>query len=57
MKKLRLRCEDLRVESFPTAPALEEPGTVRAHEATPTCPHNCLTENGGSICNLTHNCG
>ena len=56
MKKLRLRSEDLRVESFPTSPALEETGTVWAHAATPSCPFNCLTQDGGSICNLTHNC-
>ena len=37
MKKLRLHCEELRVESFPTAPSAEEPGTVNGHAATPDC--------------------
>jgi hypothetical protein len=58
MKKLRLNREDLRVESFPTAPAAEEPGTVNAHAGTlipPSCPVTCQTYDD-TICGLTHGC-
>lgn len=50
MKKLRLSCEDLRVESFPTAPATEEPGTVHAHAATEGCGGTLV---GGSCPKVT----
>ena len=66
MKKLRLDCEELRVESFPTdATAGEQGGTVRGHDATPTCTATLV---GGScpqvtcrtyddtLCGLTRGC-
>lgn len=37
MKKLRLNCEELRVESFLTVAATNALGTVEAHAATPDC--------------------
>jgi hypothetical protein len=42
MKKLLLNAEELRVESFPTAVAAEERGTVQAHFATQG--HTCVVE-------------
>jgi hypothetical protein len=67
MKKLRLDCDALRVESFPTDHAADEhTGTVRAYGATPTCTTATLV--GGScpqatcktyddtFCGLTHGC-
>jgi hypothetical protein len=39
MTKLKLRMDELRVESFPVeVRAAEARGTVRAHEAAPTMP-------------------
>jgi hypothetical protein len=58
MKKLRLNCEELRVESFPTAAAAEESGTVNAHAATllpPSCPATCQTYDD-TICGVSHGC-
>ena len=34
MKTLRLDCEELEIESFRTAPASADVGTIRAQEAT-----------------------
>lgn len=58
MKKLRLSCEDLRVESFPMARPAVEAGTVRGHAGTlvpPSCPVACETYDD-SVCGLTHGC-
>jgi hypothetical protein len=70
MKKLRLHVEELKVESFPTAPTAEERGTVRANGAVtrdggnctdtntflpPSCPVACET-NDDSVCALTWPC-
>ena len=58
MKKLRLKLEDLAVESFPTASPADERGTVRGHEATPGCVTesctNCTYDD--TICGLTWHC-
>lgn len=66
MKKLRLDCENLRVESFPTATAAGEAGTVHGLAATPDCTQTLV---GGScpkvtcqtyddtFCGLTRACG
>jgi hypothetical protein len=65
MKKLRLSCEDLRVESFATAPPAEEPGTVHAHAATPdcgatlvgvSCPRATCQTYDDTFCGLTQAC-
>jgi hypothetical protein len=66
MKKLRLDCEKLRVESFPTAPAAEAAGTVHGLAATPDCPVSltgascpnvtCQTYDD-TFCGLTRACG
>jgi hypothetical protein len=65
MKKLRLNCEELCVESFPTAPAAEEPGTVHGHAATPdcaatlvggSCPRVTCQTYDDTFCGLTHGC-
>lgn len=45
MNKLKLRLDDLRIESFRTAPANEQKGTVRGKEGTcvdyGTCCYSC----------------
>ena len=65
MKKLRLNCEELRVESFPTASAVEEPGTVDGHAATPdcaatlvggSCPRATCQTYDDTFCGLTRGC-
>ncbi|HEU0301322.1 MAG TPA: hypothetical protein VFR37_17790 [Longimicrobium sp.] len=66
MKKLRLDCEELRVESFPTNPAADErAGTVRGHAATPTCtatlvggscPQATCQTYDDTLCGLTRGC-
>lgn len=64
MKKLRLRIDDLTVESFPTASTDGAHGTVRAHDATddcketlapPSCPVACETYDD-TICGLSQAC-
>jgi hypothetical protein len=53
MKKLRLDAEDLRVESFPTAPAAEDAGTVHANVATlapPSCPAQLCRTYDDTLC-------
>jgi hypothetical protein len=65
MKKLRLNCEELRVESFPTAAATGAPGTVQAHAATPdcgatlvgnSCPRATCQTYDDTFCGLTQAC-
>jgi hypothetical protein len=65
MKKLRLDCEDLRVESFAIAPPDEQTGTVRAYDATPdctatiaggSCPKVTCQTYDDTFCGLTHGC-
>jgi hypothetical protein len=59
MKKLRLDAEDLRVESFPTAPAAEDAGTVHANVATlapPSCPAQVCQTYDDTLCGLTRGC-
>jgi hypothetical protein len=65
MKKLRLDCEDLRVESFATAPAAAEAGTVHGHAATEgyggtfvgaSCPQAVCKTYDDTLCGLTHGC-
>lgn len=60
MKKLRLDWDALQVESFPTAPAPDDPGTVQAYAvgtlAPPSCPVACETYDD-TFCGLTHVCG
>jgi hypothetical protein len=58
MKKLRLDWEDLEVESFPTAPAVDPTGTVHANVGTllpPSCPVACETYDD-TVCGLSHGC-
>jgi hypothetical protein len=59
MKKLRLNAEDLTVESFATASAMDERGTVRGAEATEGCKvtescTNCTYDD--TLCGLTMAC-
>jgi hypothetical protein len=65
MKKLRLDCENLRVESFPTAPAAEAAGTVHGLAATPecvgtlvggSCPKATCQTYDDTFCGLTRAC-
>lgn len=59
MKKLRLNCEELRVESFPTAPAAEEIGTVHGHGGTlvgASCPEAVCKTYDDTLCGLTQGC-
>ncbi|HEX2078949.1 MAG TPA: hypothetical protein VHG08_14600 [Longimicrobium sp.] len=65
MKKLRLDCEELRVESFPTAAANGQDGTVQAYDATPgctsslvggSCPRVTCQTYDDTFCGLTHGC-
>ena len=65
MKKLRLNAEELRVESFPTAPAADESGTVNGHAATEgcggtlvggSCPKVTCQTYDDTFCGLTHGC-
>jgi hypothetical protein len=59
MRKLRLDCEELRVESFPTDRAVEAPGTVRAHVGTlvpPSCPAPVCRTYDDTVCGLTQAC-
>jgi hypothetical protein len=59
MKKLRLDCEELRVESFPTAPTGDEPGTVQANAGTVagvSCPAPLCHTYDDTVCGLTRAC-
>lgn len=66
MKKLRLDAESLRVESFPTAPAARETGTVHANAATlpactatlvgGSCPQATCQTYDDTFCGLTRGC-
>ena len=59
MKKLRLDPEALRVESFPTAPADDERGTVHANVGTlapPSCPAPLCQTYDDTVCGLTWRC-
>ncbi|HEX5724105.1 MAG TPA: pinensin family lanthipeptide [Longimicrobiaceae bacterium] len=56
-KKLHLKLEDLTVESFPTASADDERGTVRGQEATPECTKSCTNCTfDDTLCGLTWHC-
>jgi hypothetical protein len=60
MKKLRLSCEELRVESFPTARVESAPGTVHAHGGTVagvSCPAQLCHTYDDTVCGLTRACG
>lgn len=65
MKKLHLNCEELTVESFPTARAAGDAGTVHAHAGTPlctatyvggSCPQATCRTYDDTFCGLTHGC-
>ena len=59
MNKLRLDAESLRVESFPTAPAAREAGTVHANAGTlvgGSCPAVTCRTYDDTVCGLTHGC-
>jgi hypothetical protein len=65
MKKLRLDCENLRVDSFRTADVAADEGTVHAHYATPectatlvggSCPRATCQTYDDTFCGLTHGC-
>ena len=60
MRKLRLDCDALRVETFPTAPAEDASmGTVRGHAATlagPSCPAPVCQTYDDTVCGLTRAC-
>ncbi|HET7233650.1 MAG TPA: hypothetical protein VFJ16_26815 [Longimicrobium sp.] len=59
MKKLRLDWDTLQVESFPTAPANDEAGTVRAYVGTlapPSCPAPLCQTYDDTVCGLTQAC-
>ncbi|HEU4559001.1 MAG TPA: hypothetical protein VFS20_14170 [Longimicrobium sp.] len=44
MKKLHLRVDELRVETFSTQRQPRATGTVRAHEYTETCGGSCFSD-------------
>ena len=63
MKKLTLRLDDLRIESFATVPAARGAGTVRAHSSlityagpecdtvlAPTCAASCEVYSCDTTC-------
>jgi hypothetical protein len=50
MSKMRMRAEELRVESFPTGAASEHKGTVRAHGDGCTWIDSCLCETAYYYC-------
>ena len=60
MRKLRLDCDALRVETFPTAPAEDVTmGTVRAHAGTlagPSCPAPVCQTYDDTVCGVTRAC-
>ncbi len=59
MNKLKLRLEDLRIDSFGTASAEREKGTVRGHDSTgePSCDGNsCDPTCGGFVTYVGPNC-
>lgn len=54
MKKLKLAVEALAVESFPTAEAIEQLGTVEGAELVPTPPYfTCPAGTKLTICPCT----
>ena len=60
MKKVQLRPEELRVESFPTASVDVGAGTVRAHAGTlapPSCPAPLCQTYDDTVCGVTQACG
>jgi hypothetical protein len=50
MRKIQLRLESLAVESFPTAPAAREPGTVEGRELTIGCQSGGCLPSGDGTC-------
>jgi hypothetical protein len=59
MKKLRLDCEELRVESFATARVEDGAGTVHAHAGTVvgvSCPAQLCHTNDDTVCGLSRGC-
>jgi hypothetical protein len=59
MKKLRLDAEALRVESFPTASAAGEVGTIHANAGTlvgGSCPQATCQTYDDTLCGLTRGC-
>ena len=59
MEKLRLDCEELRVESFPTARAEDAPGTVHAHAGTivgVSCPATVCRTYDDTLCGVSRGC-
>lgn len=58
MKKLRLNAEELRIESFPTAPRVDDAGTVHAHGtlAGQSCPAQVCRTYDDTLCGLTQGC-
>jgi hypothetical protein len=59
MNKLRLDADALRVESFPTAPAALEAGTVHANAGTlvgGSCPQATCHTYDDTLCGLTRGC-
>jgi hypothetical protein len=59
MKKLHLDADELKVESFPTAHADDEYGTVRAHVGTlapPSCPAPVCHTYDDTVCGLSRGC-
>jgi hypothetical protein len=59
MKKLKLQVEDLSVESFATARAADEHGTVQAHVGTlvgGSCPAVTCRTYDDTLCGVTQAC-
>ena len=59
MKKVLLRPDELRVESFPTCAPCDEGGTVRAHGGTlapPSCPAPLCQTYDDTVCGVTQAC-
>lgn len=57
--KLRLNCDELRVESFDTDRAADEAGTVNAHMGTvagASCPAQFCQTYDDTFCGLTRGC-
>lgn len=56
MKKIRLKIDALRVESFPTVEKGDEQGTVRGHEDSWGCSATCYScAANGATCDRREN--
>jgi hypothetical protein len=54
MSKLRMRADDLRVDSFPTAGMAADKGTVRGHGDDCTWVDSCFCHTAYAVCGTGH---